>query len=227
MTDPTNETITAYIRPPYLTLDADDAARIAYRRMEGDNVRSLVVVTKDQKYVGIVEWRSIRHLTSVELTEPAAKFANQTIPTLSADMSIAEAMAAFQETDVAALGLLPVLEANGRLEGVVEREEFQGLMQSESGEITVREDPVAHLLTGPNVPQHGAKVVSSDGRKLGTFLQQVEDRGRARWIEVEHGHLWRKRTRYVPLVAIDRQSPTNIVLNIDGRTWSTFEDRPK
>lgn len=225
MPDPTVERITSYIRPPDLTLGAEQSARIAHRRMEGDNVRSLVVV-RDKAYVGIVEWLTIRHLSSAELAEPVEKFVRQDIPTLTADTTIAEAMAAFDSTGVAALGLLPVLNADGQLEGLIERDEFQGLMQDVSGEITVREDPTAHLVTGPNVPQPGAKVVSSDGRRLGSFQRHVDDRGRPRWIEVQYGHI-RKHSRYVPLVAVDHQSPKEIVLNIDERTWETFRDRPE
>jgi hypothetical protein len=113
------------------------------------------------------------------------------------------------------------------LSGIIERDEFQGLMEDSSGGITVREDPTAHLMSGPNLPRPGAKVFSSDGRKLGTFVQHVEDRGRTRWILVQHGHFRRKETRLVPLQAIDRQSPDEIVLNINESMWRTFKDRPR
>jgi len=225
MSDPTVQPITAYVRPPDLTMEADHAARLAHRRMEGDNVRSLVVV-RDKTYVGIVEWQTIRHLSGDELAEPVEKYVIQGLPTLTADTTIADAMTAFEGTSVAALGLLPVLNADGQLEGLIEREEFQGLMEGASGDITVREDPTEHLVTGPNVPQPGAKVVSSDGRHLGTFLRHVDDRGRPRWMEVQYGH-FRKHTRYVPLVAVDHQSPKEVVLNIDERMWETFTDRPE
>jgi hypothetical protein len=206
-------------------MDSDDAARIAYRRMQSDSVRSLVVV-KGEQYVGIVEWRTIRNLESAELAQPVENFIDPTVPTLDASMSVADAMAVFDATEVATLGLLPVVDANGRLVGQIEREEFQGRMEDVSGGITVQEDPLAHLLTGPDVPRTGAHVISSDGEKLGTFVRHVEDRGKPRWIEVEHGHWRRKHTRYVPLLSIARQSPNEIVLNIDAATWSTFRDRP-
>lgn len=221
--NPATEPITQFIRPPYQTVDADDAARIAYRRMEGDNVRSLMVVNGDQ-YVGIVEWQTIRRLSSEQMGEPVENFVERDVPKLTAEMTVAEAMAVFDATDVAALGLLPVVDADGKLEGLIEREEFQGLMEDSSGGITVPEDPTAHLATGPNLPQAGAQVVSSSGEKLGTFVRRVDDRGRPRWIEVEHGHWWHKRMRLVPLLAIDRQSPDEIVLNIDEQTWNTFPD---
>jgi hypothetical protein len=113
------------------------------------------------------------------------------------------------------------------LEGLIERDEFQGLMEDSAGTITVREDPVAHLLRGADVPRAGAKVVSAEGRKLGSFQRHVEDRGRPRWIEVQHGFLWRTRIRRVPLVAIERQTPREIVLSIGIATWRTFRDQPR
>lgn len=225
MSDPAVENIAPYIRPPDITLEADHAARLAYRRMEGDNVRSLVVV-RDKTYIGIVEWQTIRRLSSDELAEPVEKFALQDIPTLSPDATIAAAMTAFEGTSVAALGLLPVVNADGQLEGLIEREEFQGLMEGKSGEITVQEDPTAHLVTDANAAQHGAKVVSSDGKHLGTFQRFVDDRGRPRWLEVQYGH-FRKHNRYVPLVAVAHQSPKEVVLNIDEGTWETFMDQPE
>jgi CBS domain-containing protein len=225
MSDPTVQPIAAYVRPPDLTMEADHLARLAYRRMEGDNVRSLVVV-RDKAYVGIVEWLTIRRLSSAELGEPVEKFVIKDLPTLTSDMSIADAMAAFEGTSVAALGLLPVLNADGQLEGLIEREEFQGLMEGAAGEITVEEDPTAHLVTDPNAAQHGAKVMSADGHHLGDFQRFVDDRGRPRWIEVQYGH-FRKHSRYVPLVAIDHQSPKEVVLNIDGVMWDTFTDQPE
>ena len=225
MPDPTVQPITAYVRPPDLTMEADHPTRLAHRRMEGDNVRSLVIV-RDKTYVGIVEWLTIRHLSGDELAEPVEKYVIQDLPTLTADTTIADAMAAFETTSVAALGLLPVLNADGQLEGLIEREEFQGLMEGTAGDITMREDPTAHLVTGPNVPQPGAKVVSADGRHLGSFQRHVDDRGRPRWMEVQYGHI-RKHTRYVPLIAVDHQSPKEVVLNIDERMWETFTDRPE
>src|SRR5262245_10897895 len=110
MSDPTVQPIAAYVRPPDITMEADHPTRLAYRRMEGDNVRSLVIV-RDKTYVGIVEWQTIRHLAGDDLAEPVEKFVLTDLPTLTADMSIADAMAAFEGTSVAALGLLPVLNA--------------------------------------------------------------------------------------------------------------------
>jgi CBS domain-containing protein len=224
--DPNVETIASYIRPPDLTLDATDAVRIARRRMEGDNVRSLVVL-KNDRYFGVIDWHSVRRLSGAALSEPIEKHARRDIPTLTPYTTIAAAMSAFHKIDVAAHGLLPVINAAGRLEGLIERDEFQGLMEDSAGTITVREDPVAHLLRGADVPRAGAKVVSAEGRKLGSFQRHVEDRGRPRWIEVQHGFLWRKRIRRVPLVAIERQTPREIVLSIGIATWRTFRDQPR
>lgn len=226
MADPTVETIASYIRPADLTLDARDAVRVARRRMEGDNVRSLPVL-KNERYVGVIDWHTVRRLSSDALDEPIEMHARRDIPTLRPHTTIADAMSAFRTLDVAAHGLLPVVDAMGRLEGLLEREEFQGLMEGSSGTITVREDPVAHLMRGSHVPQPGAKVVSADGRKLGSFQGHVEDRGRPRWINVQHGYLWRRRIRRVPMVAIERQSPDEIVLHIDIATWHTFRDQPR
>lgn len=223
MADPAVETIADYVRPPYLTVDAGDPARTAYRRMQGDGVRSLVVV-RDGRYMGIVEWQTIRDLSAIELAEPVVRHARQDLPLLATNTSIAEAMAAFDATDVAGLGLLPVVDAAGRLEGLIERDEFQGLMQDAPGEITVRVDPVRRLVSGPDVPQPGAAVRSSDGRKLGKFERYIEDRGRPRWMLVSHGII-RKKRRRVPLVAVERQSPDEVLLKIDRKTWLTFRDR--
>ncbi len=225
MADPASTPISDYIRAPYVTVEAGDATRIAYRRMEGDNMRSLVVV-KDKQYVGIVDWQSIHHLSSDELSEPVEKYARQDVPTLTAETTISDAMEAFHATDVVAVGLLPVLNADGVLEGMIDRDEFQGLMEDASGKITVPEDSMAHLLSGPDSPKTGAKVVTSDGHKIGEFQRFVEDRGRARWIAVQHGHAWRKRDRYVPLVAVDHHSRDEITLNVDEATWETFSDEP-
>ena len=226
MADPNIETIASYVRPPDLTLNASDAVRIARRRMEGDNVRSLPVL-KNGRYFGVIDWQSVRHLSGDALAEPIEKHTRRDIPTLTPYTTIADAMSAFHRTEVAAHGLLPVIDTTGRLAGLIERDEFQGLMEDSSGTITVREDPVAHLVRGPNVPRPGAKVVSAEGRKLGTFQRHVEDRGRPRWIEVQHGYLWRKRIRRVPLVAIERQLPDKIVLSIGIGTWHTFRDQPR
>ncbi len=226
MADPNVETIASFVRPPYLTVGALDPVRVARRRMESDSLRSLPVV-QGERYVGVIDWQTVRYLSGQELSLPVARYARDDIPTLSDNTTIAEAMSAFRTVDVVTHGLLPVLDSERRLKGQIEREEFQGLMMDGSGGITVRKDPTAHLLTGPNVPRVGAKVVSSNGKKLGTFQRHVEDRGRPRWIEVRHGILWKKRNRYVPLVAIDHQSPKKIVLNIEAAIWSTFKDRPR
>ncbi|CAN5755296.1 hypothetical protein BH23CHL2_BH23CHL2_34530 [soil metagenome] len=189
-------------------------------------MRTLVVV-RDGRYLGVLDWLTVRRLTRDDLTSPVARFARTDVPILRPETTIADAMAAFESTDVRALGLLPVVDATGKFKGQIEREEFQGLMTDSLGRITVPEDPIARLVSGPDVPEPGARVVSSDGRKLGTFKRHVEDRGRPRWIEVQHGPFWRRRRRRVLLVAIDRQSSNEIVLSIDRATWHTFSDRPR
>ena len=136
-------------------------------------------------------------------------------------------MEAFRGTAVTTHGLLPVVDISGRLTGQIEREEFQGLMEDSSGTITVPQDPIAHLLTGPDMPLVGAKVVGAKGEKLGKFMGYIEDRGRPRWIEVQHGPIWKRRLRKAPLVAVARQSPKEIVLHIDRATWATFQDHRK
>jgi CBS domain-containing protein len=224
MASPDIETITPFVRPPYLSVEAGDPARMAYRRMESESLRSLVVVRGDQ-YVGIVEWQTIRHLSRDEMAEPVARFVQSDIPTLTPGMTISRAMEAFNMTSVTSVGLLPVVSTGGRLEGVIERDEFKGRMQGASGKVTVYVDPVAHLVSGPDVPRPGAKVISSDGKKLGTFQRHVDDRGRPRWMEVQRGIITKK-NRYVPLVAVEHQSRDEVVLNIDRATWWTFSDRP-
>jgi len=224
MASPDIETIAPFVRPPYLSVEAGDPARMAYRRMESDSLRSLVVVRGEQ-YVGTVEWQTIRRLSRSEMAEPIGTFVQPGIPTLTPGMTISRAMEAFDATSVTAVGLLPVVSTGGRLEGVVERDEFQGRMQDASGKVTVYVDPVAHLVTGPDVPRPGARVISSDGKKLGTFLRHVEDRGRPRWMEVQRGII-NKKNRYVPLVAVEQQSRDEVVLSIDRGTWMTFPDRP-
>jgi CBS domain-containing protein len=226
MPDPHRETIESHIRPPYRTLEAHDPVRVAYRRMEADHVRTLVVV-RNETYVGVVDWQTIRRLPSDQMSASVGRFVRTDVPVLRAGTTIADAMGAFESTDVTVLGLLPVVAPGGKLAGQLEREEFQALMTDASGNITVPRDPVEHLLSGPNMPEPGAKVVSSDGRKLGTFQRHLEDRGRARWIEVRHGLLWKRKLRRVPLVAIERQSTDEIVLNIDVAIWRTFTDTPK
>lgn len=226
MADPNVETIASFVRTPYMTVGALDPVRLARRRMESDSLRSLPVV-QGERYVGVIDWQTVRHLSGQELDLPVARYAREDIPTLTDNTTIAEAMSAFRTVNVVSHGLLPVLDRGRRLKGQLEREEFQGLMEDSSGNITVRKDPTAHLVTGPNVPRVGAKVISSNGKKLGTFQRHVEDRGRPRWIEVRHGILWKKRNRYVPLVAIDHQSPSEIVLTIESAIWATFKDRPR
>lgn len=226
MSDPNTTPIDAYVRPPDRTLEWDDLTRVAVRRMEADHVRTLLVV-RDRRYLGVVNWQSIRRLSSDELSLPIVRFATTDVPTIPPGTSVANAMTAFESTDVTVLGLLPVVDATGELKGHLEREEFQGLMTTASGQINIPRDPVAHLVSGPDMPEPGAKVVGSDGRKLGTFQRHIEDRGRPRWILVQHGPFWRRRLRKVPLVAIDRQSNSEIVLHIDIRTWHTFSDEPR
>jgi len=194
--------------------------------MEAANVRTLPVV-QGERYVGMIDWQTIRRLAGRELDEAAVRHARTDIPRLFESTTIADAMEAFRETGVTTHGLLPVIDFSGRLTGQVEREEFQALMEDSSGTITVPEDPAAHLLTGPDMPKIGAKVVGSKGEKLGTFQGYIEDRGRPRWIEVKHGPFWKKRLRKAPLVAIERQSPNKIVLYIDRATWATFQDHPR
>ena len=209
-----------------MTATAMDPVRLIHRLMASDSLRSVPVV-QDDRYVGVIDWQTIRHLSGRDLDLPVARYANQDVPTLTEHTTIAEAMEAFRTLDVVAHGLLPVLDARGQLKGQIEREEFQGLMEDGSGGITVRKNPTAHLLTGANAPRIGAKVISSDGKKLGTFQGHAEDRGRPRWIVVRHGLLWNKRKRHVPLVAIDHQTPDEIRLNIERAIWATFTDRPR
>ena len=226
MADPNVETIAAYVRPSELTVDALDPVRVARRRMEAGNLRTLPVV-RDERYVGVIDWQTVRRLSGRELDEMVARHAQTDVPKLSESTTIANAMAAFREVDVTTHGLLPVVDKEGNLTGQIEREEFQGLMEDSSGAITVPDDPIAHLLTGPDMPNVGAKVVGSRGEKLGKFVGYIEDRGRPRWIEVQHGPFWKRRLRKAPLVAIDRQSPREIVLHIDRATWATFQDHRK
>ncbi len=194
--------------------------------MEANHVRSLVVV-RDRRYLGVVNWQAIRNLTPAELSQPVVRYAETDVPTVLPGVSVSEALAEFGATSVTTLGLLPVVSADGELEGHLEREEFKALMTTSSGEIEIPRDPVAHLLTGPDLPEIGAKVVGSGGRKLGTFQGHIDDRGRPRWINVQHGPFWRRRHRKVPLVAIDHQTTDRIVLHIDIATWHTFADEPR
>jgi CBS domain-containing protein len=226
MADPHVETIAAFVRTPELTLDVLDTMRIARRRMEADSLRSLAV-THGERFVGVLNWQAIRGLSGRDLEATVARYVETDVPKLTRNTTIAEAVEAFRRSRVTTLGLLPVLDSAGQLEGTLERERFLGNVVDSSGRIFVPEDPIADLLAGPELPKVGAKVVSSNGRKLGTFQGYIDDRGQPRWIDVRHGPFWKRRNRRVTLAAIDRQSADEIVLHIDVATWATFRDSPK
>ena len=177
----------------------DEPVRVARRRMEAEERRSLLVVDGD-RLVGTIQWRHIMSESDVPADAPVRDYMDTEVPVLHRGMSLAEARATLGgDVDV---DVLPVVDEDGRVVGEVPRDTVAHV--AVAGEsVDAEAVPSAPIAIRPGMTVRGAS-----GKKLG----EVEDvevdatSGSPRNIMVKYGLLGRKRKRL----------PAETVNNVDA-----------
>lgn len=185
-------TVSDLMYSPDNIIAGDEPARLALPQFDAGTARSLIVVG-DRGPLGVLTRQRAEALDEDELGQPVRDFVQPT-PILSSTMSPQEAGSLAREADFES-DRLPVVNGDGKLVGVVNREE---LLHAADTAVT-GEGHVA--LSGPDGSPmdqsvaSGMTVYGSDDKKLGEIDQVITERGAAVAFIVKHGLLGRGHKR--------------------------------
>ena len=198
------------LRPAVDSVMADEPVLLVQRRMEGEALRSLIVVEGNQP-VGIVSWRAIMHLTDTAADQLVRDVMQRDVPVLTEAMTLSDARAALAaRSGTIDIDRLPVVGDAGQLVGEVTRAELVPPTQPTGDEPAVRS---------------GMDVSGAGGRKLGTVTDIVRDpTGQFRTFVVAHGLLGRKH-KELPASVIDHIDGDMVVLTIDAPEFKLLANR--
>lgn len=219
--------ITDMVMPDVDTIRPSDPVRVAQRRMESQNRRSLIVVDADRP-VGVVQWRDI--MDEDDPSVPVEDRMVREFPVLRAGMSVQDARANLGQVDV---DRLPVVDDDGHLVGEVPRERLVHRQEVvDTGASEGATDQAFAPGTAPDLSAQaeappvaaGMSVKGSSGKKLGTIAQVVVDQaGRLSAVTVEHGWLSKKHKR-IPVEVIQRVEDGEAYLAIDSAEFKMLAD---
>ncbi len=215
MSDDKKGELSRYIEPVQDFMTADEPVRRAYRRMDANSLRTLLVI-KDDSLLGLLEWQDIRELSGS--ADPIEQYTRTECPMINENMSVDEAMAIFEGTEVA-LGRVPVIDSDGKLVGEISREEFQGRLEHAPNGDDGQQEVLAEDLR----QARGTTVLDDSGEKLGTLNGVKTEGGQVTGILVKHGRL-RKKYKPVPLDDFDRHEGDTIYLKIGKAEFKLLGD---
>jgi CBS-domain-containing membrane protein/sporulation protein YlmC with PRC-barrel domain len=223
--------------PEVDAIRSNDEIRAARRRMETSTRRSLIVIEEDRP-VGIIEWRQIMRESDVPASDMIASHMRTQFPILTRDMGLNEARTHLADVDV---DRIPVVDADGRLVGEVERSSLTHHQEAVDPDDnvafrdTVAPDPnvrprdpdmlLEERHTTPDLAiQAGMDVVGSAGHKLGEVDEVgLDATSGLSEIMVKHGLLGRKHKR-IPTDVIDHIEGDRVVLAIDQAEFKSLAD---
>jgi len=186
-------TVTDVMRSPDNVIGVDESARQTMQQFKLETVRSLVVLS-DEAPVGVITRERVRKLTEPELDLSVREFMTATpVATLDTTMGMARASIQTAEFDI---DRLPIVDADGKLVGVVDRSALihEGdTMRAETGMVQFRGRDGAD---GAQINlAAGSQVRGSDDEKLGELDEVLIESGRVTTLFVKHGLLGRHHKR--------------------------------
>jgi len=184
----------------------DESVRVVHRRMEGEALRSLIVVDEGRP-VGVIQWRDIMRPNDGEPEQVVSDLMHQAFPVCTENMTLDEARTRFGAVD---FDRIPVVDAAGLLVGEVKRTAVVPPSQPEQPGVAIAD---------------GMSVVGSAGTKLGTVSEVIlGPAGQLQAFAVEHGFLGRKHKQLPPSVIAHTEGEA-LVLNIDESEFKLLADR--
>lgn len=195
---------------PTSIIDSTEVVRTVRRRIAGETIRSLIVL-EGGRPIGIV---SQRNVLNVDDDEPIASLMDTSFPTLTPDMTLAEAMerqAAEQDAN-ADYDRVPVVNGDGQLVGEVMREALYHVQRATSAE-AIASNPV----------QENMDVVGADDDKLGSVDDVLFDGNDFESFTVKHGLLGRKHKR-LQADLVSRIDGDKVVVKIGKMEFNMLSD---
>lgn len=198
--------------PEVDTIERADPASHAKRRMDTNETRSLLVVEGDQ-LVGIIKRNDLLHGSDDDYERPVGEFMQPNVPSVTENHSIEEAHAALGG-DIN-IEQVPVLDAEGRLIGVINRSDLNAAHEAVGGDEPA--PPAMEL-------EDGMTVKDSDGSKLGELKEATfTATGDVEFFTVEHGMIFKGRKR-LPGDVIQGVQDGELVLAISSMEFGMIKD---
>jgi CBS domain-containing protein len=209
------ETLSELVTTEVDSIDANEPASHARRRMDTMETRSLLVM-EGNELVGIVRRNALIDRTEGELERPVNVFMSREFPTFRQNQSPNEAHDAL-EGDINT-EQIPVLDEEGKFIGVVNRNQLTGAMEPVGG--TTHDEHVPAQLP----LEDGMTVKDSEGSNLGDLAEgDFKADGGVEFIIVEHGLIFKKQKR-LPGDVVDRVEDGDLILSITSTEFSMIND---
>jgi CBS domain-containing protein len=197
------------------SISSTEPAIHAKRRMDTSEARSLLVIDEG-RLVGIIRRNTLIKESHDSLERPVADFMSTDVPKFRRDQSPREAHDSLSgdiNTEQ-----VPVLDEDGNLVGVVNRNALTGAME-----------PVGGTTHGEHAPsqfplEDGMTVKDADGSKLGTLAEaDFKADGGVEFLIVEHGLVFKKQKR-LPGDVISGVEDGDLVLAIGSTEFGMIKD---
>lgn len=198
-------------------MESHEPASHAKRRMDTNELRSLLVVENDRP-VGLLQWNRLRKASNNELDQPVSVFMTTDFPTIQQGESIEEVnRRVHQDINVEQV---PVVSETGSLVGAINRSrlalsaEPAGGTTDESGEPPRRTVDV----------HEGMTVKDSHGSRLGSLAEaEFKTDGGVEFFIVEHGLLFKNQKR-LPGDLIKEVQEDDVLLAIDSQEFGMMQN---
>lgn len=198
-------------------MEAHEPASHAKRRMDTNELRSLLVV-EDDRPVGMIQWNRLRRASDDELTQPVSVFITTDFPTIRQGESIEEVNSrVHQDINV---DQVPVVSDSGTMVGGVNRNQLALSAEPAGGTTDESGEPPRQ-----SVPVHeGMTVKDSHGSKLGSLTEaEFKTDGGVEFLIVEHGLLFKHQKR-LPGDLIKDVQEDDVLLAIDSQEFGMMQN---
>lgn len=216
-----NEYVADYIVAATGTVSPTESLHRIRHRMESDEMPS-IIVAEDNRPVGVIRWSDIREADGIPDICLARDIMLPGCPTLTARSSAREAYASLTVSD---LDRLPVVDARGKLVGVVSRDALLRAADGYSAHASNGSPatPLAAMKTRRVFTVHpGMNVFSADKVSVGLVDRMFLERGTVTGVLVAYGIA--ARHKHLGFDVVDHLEDETILLSIDADHFHNLQD---
>lgn len=204
------------LAPEIDSIEATEPASHARRRMDTNETRSLLVL-EENRLAGIIRRNTLLDVNSADLERPVAEFMSRDVPKFRRDQSVQEAhdsLGGDINTEQ-----VPVIDENGEMIGVINRNSLTGAMEPVGGSTQDGAEPIAQLPL-----ENGMTVKASDGSSLGSLSEgDFKADGGVEFIIVEHGLVFKKHKR-LPGDLVKGVDDGDLIVNMTSTEFGMISD---
>lgn len=216
-------TVGEAMRPPAATVAPGTPVADVWRRLEGGTTRSLLV-TDGARVVGIVRWRDVEPASpQPDSRQTAADVMVRDAPLLRPELTLdaARTLAAGAAPD---LGVLPVVDATGRLVGELPSEALIAQQDRVAAAAAPTATSAAEMPERALRLNQGMTVIGRDGDHIGSVTAVVEDGdGRITHLDVAQGRIF-THTKRLPIDLVAGVSGDTVALEVSGDAVGRLPD---